>query len=878
MLRLFPIKDQGSKKDQLQSCLMIIAALLLITYALVLTLAPAVRYHTSSERYRFDHWLGVAVWFAVFALLHWQTTRKAANRDPYLLPIVGLLTSIGLMMIWRLYPALGLRQTIWLAIAGMVVFLGLQFQIFIDYLRRYKYIWLVLGLILTALTIIFGENPNGAGPALWLQVFGVYFQPSEPLKLLLIAYLAGFFTDRLSVRHRTLETILPTFIMTGLALLLLVSQKDLGTASIFLVVYLALLFTINGDRSIIWITPLIILLAGAVGYFFIDVVRLRLNTWVNPFGDPTGASYQVIQSMIAIAEGGVIGTGPGLGSPSLIPVSVSDFIYSAIAEETGFLGAVLIMLLIIFLIYRGIRIAIQSQNTFHRYLAIGITFYFGIQSILIIGGNIGLLPLTGVTLPFVSYGGSSLVVSFAALLILITISHNATIDENQQAIKQPRLVVMSNLLIGVLIVEILVTSLFSFWFMPSLTNRVENPRWVIDDRFKERGDILDRDDRIIVTNSGSIGEISRINNHLPLYPIIGYTNAIYGQTGIEASLYPYLRGLEGYSDWKVFWQDLIYNQPPEGLDVRLTIDLNFQETADTLLDDTPGSVILMNANSGEILAMASHPYFDAATLEEEWETLVSDENAPLINRATQGLYPAGGSLFPFVLTSQMDVINQFPDPETHLPDFIMDPNCTQPPEGELTWQLLVSDGCQSVQAYMAEMTGVDPLIDLYQTLGFYTEPSLHLRVAEVGTQEISDFDAFFRGEATINISPLQMALAASALTNEGILPAPRIVNGYQDPQGNWITLPKLGTNSQALSKERVHQVTSLLKAPDSPHWQVTASATTEEGQSITWFVAGTTLDWQGQPFTVVVTLEEHNPEKAAEIGKSLLDQAILFAE
>jgi len=333
----------------------------------------------------------------------------------------------------------------------------------------------------------------------------------------------------------------------------------------------------------LWLTPLLILILGLVGYLFLDIVKIRIDTWLKPFADPTGASYQVIQSMIAIAEGNLIGTGAGLGSPNLIPVAVSDFIFSAIAEEMGFLGVMVISISIIIFLYRGTKIVIATQNSFHRYLALGLIYYFGIQSILIIGGNIGLLPLTGVTLPFISYGGSSLLTSFIAFLILWSISDQ--IDDNVKSphINHPRFILTSWLMVAVLIIEIFTTSLISFWFRTSLVDRPENPRWVIHDRYSPRGDILDRNNQIIITNTEQDGHYERTSFHIPLYPVVGYTNSLFGQTGIEASMFSYLRGYEGYSFKTQIWHDLIYNQPPAGLDVRLTLDLDLQKRADELL-------------------------------------------------------------------------------------------------------------------------------------------------------------------------------------------------------------------------------------------------------------------------------------------------------
>lgn len=874
MISLFPTAKSPSPTDQKQSGLLTIALFIVLTFALVLSLSPIVRFHGQPAEYRIDHWTGVFVWIAAFGWLNYHSSVKLSKRDPYILPIVSLLTGIGLMTIWRLYPNMGLRQTIWIVIASSIVSLGIEFPSFIDYLRRYKYIWLSIGLVLTGLTFLIGTNPSGNGPLLWLELLGIHFQPSEFLKLFIITFLASFFTDRMVAVQKKFIIFLPTLFIVGTALILLFFQKDLGTAIIFLLIFLGFIFSKKGNHGLFLIVPIAALITIILAYSYIDIVRVRIDAWIDPFGDPSGASYQVIQSMIAIAEGGIIGSGPGLGSPSLVPVSLSDFIFSAISEELGLLGAGLIIFLYIFLIYRAIKLMVSNQHTFDRYLALGLAFYFGIQSSLIIGGNIGLLPLTGVTLPFVSYGGSSLVVSFIAMLLLMVISSRSENTHQKEFSQQRRPIILSFSLIVILSFEMVVTSLESFWFMSPLINRPENPRWVIDDRFSERGDILDRNNQPIITNSGEIGSYQRENNHIPLYPIIGYTNATYGQTGIEETMFDYLRGLEGYPDSKIFWQDLLYNQPPAGLDVRLTIDLELQKLADSLLGNESGAIVLMNAQTGEILAMASHPFFDVRNLEENWKDLINDPSAPLINRVTQGLYPPGTALFPFIAITQRDLIRENDQPGIIMKDFLDLDSCAVYPGLEPTWQSLISNGCQSIQAGLAEMTGVNNILNLFQNLNFFSPPDLRLNVAQADPPDVEDRDALYAGEGGFNLTPLQVALAASALTNQGILPAPRIVNGYQNSYGDWITLPKLGQNIQAVDTESSLWITNLLKDPDSPHWQIVSVVNTENDQNITWFVAGTIPDWQGQPTTVVVLLERNAPDLAEDIGLALLEQTI----
>jgi cell division protein FtsW (lipid II flippase) len=208
----------------------------------------------------------------------------------------------------------------------------------IDFLRRYKYILLTCGTFLVALTLIFGTNPSGSGPRLWLGYSDFYLQPSEPLKLLLIVFLSAYLADKLPSRLRTIHILYPTVILSSIVILLLVVQRDLGTASIFTALYTVIIYLATGRKRILLISLFLLAFVGVAGYYFVGIVHARVNSWISPWNDPTGSSYQIIQSLIAIANGGILGRGPGLGSPGFIPVAISDFIYAAIAEETGLIG------------------------------------------------------------------------------------------------------------------------------------------------------------------------------------------------------------------------------------------------------------------------------------------------------------------------------------------------------------------------------------------------------------------------------------------------------------------------------------------------------------------------------------------------------------
>jgi cell division protein FtsW (lipid II flippase) len=798
---------------RIQSRLLTLAAIFLFTYSLILTLAPAARARSWQVDLNWTHWIGFVIWCAVFLLLHTQVLRFLPEADPYFLPIIALLSGLGLGTIWRLAPAFGMRQAVWLLLAGLIVALGLRHRSAFRFLRRYKYIFLVAGILLTALTLLFGTNPEGSGLNLWLGCCGIYLQPSEPLKLLFLVYLAAYLADHIPLQIRLIPLIAPTAIVAGMALLLLVVQRDLGTASIFIFLYAMMLYLASGRRRVLLVSLLGLGTAGYAGYHLFDVVRLRVDAWVNPWLDPSGRSFQIIQSLMAIANGGVSGRGPGLGNPGLVPVSISDFVYTAIAEETGLAGSLALLTLIAIFIIRGLLASLRAPDHFRRLLSAGLVIYIGAQSILIIGGNTRLLPLTGVTLPFVSYGGSSLLTSFIATLLLLIISDRTGNDPAPLPRPQPYLLTGAFLSLGLLSLA-LTTGWWAIWRGPDLLTRTDNGRRSIADRYVQRGALLDRNDKPINLTEGTSADYYRVYAYPALSSIVGYTNTTYGQAGLEASLDAYLRGLQGNPASLIWIDHLLYGQPPPGLDVRLSFDLDLQARADFLLGLHKGAVVILNASTGEVLGMASHPVFDANTLDETGEALIADPDSPLLNRAAQGTYPPGDALAPFLWAAALD-----------------------------------------------GMAGQTALEGLYSALGFYTEPDLYLPVAGASTP----------GEE-LRLSPLQMALAAAVLSNQGERPEPHLAIAVKTPAEGWVFLNGSEDARLVFFPEDAGAAAREYALAGYPYWQWTALA--GEGETIfTWSIGGTMPDWQGVPVVVVALLEEELPSLADYIVRELLESA-----
>lgn len=798
----------------IQSRLLQLAALFLFLNALALTISPAVRFRTWEVDLRWGHWVGLAAWGLMALFVHRQFRRHAPDADPYIFPIAALLAGWGLLSIWRLDSGFGLRQTAWLVVSLAAVLAGLQFPHNLEILRRYKYLFLTGGLLLTALTLVLGANPGGLGPRLWLGCCGIYFQPSEPLKLLLIVYLAAYFAERNPGRASLLPLLYPTLFLTGLALLILFFQRDLGTASIFVFLYAALVYLASGRRALPLVSLAALLLLSLAGYFLVDLIRIRIQTWLDPWSDPTGRAYQIVQSVLAVANGGVEGRGLGMGAPGLVPVAHSDFIFTTLGEEYGLLGAVALFVLLALLVARGFLIALRAGSRFRRLLAAGLAAYFGAQSILIIGGNLRLLPLTGVTLPFVSYGGSSLLTSFLALLALLQISNE--LDEEPAPLPEPAPYLHTAALLGAgLIACTLAYGWWAVWRADDLLSRTDNPRRAIAERFVPRGTLLDRRNQPIASVEGEIGRYQRVYNYPALSSVIGYTHPVYGQAGLERTIDPYLRGLQGVPTLQIWWEHLLYGTPPPGLNARLSLDLTIQAAADALMEGRRGAVILMNAQTGEILAMASHPTYDANRLDER---IFAATDAPLLNRATQALYPPGDILQPFFRAEY---------------------------------------GRSQVTPAEREA--------LYQKLGFYQ--SLNLRLPESVNTNRTD----------VRLSPAQLARAAAALSNGGTCPAAQLVMAIETPAQGWVILPALGQSALCLASP---SALSLVEQQAGPFWsftgraEITSTETEDVPQSVAWFIGGTTPGWQGTPLAVVVVLENESRSQSRAIGMAVLEAAV----
>lgn len=381
-----------------------------------------------------------AVFLGIFGIAHVALRFWAPRADPYMLPVTALLAGVGILMIYRLDPERAFLQSLWLGV-GVVFFCAVLIAARrLETLAEYKYLLGLAGLALLVFTVAVAPEVHGA--RLWVRVGGIGFQPSEFAKLLLIIFFAAYLRDvreLLTVSTRRIlgvavppfRYLMPLFVVWGLSVLLMIFMKDLGTGLLFFGALLALMYVATG-RLFYVVMGLVLFGAGALAlYEVFPHVETRVDIWLNPWQDPSGSGYQIVQSLFAIASGGLFGHGLGggylltLSGGTVIPALETDFIFSALAEELGLAGAAAVLMLYMIFLYRGFRAALTATRDFPRLLAAGLTVVISLQIFLIVGGVTKLIPLTGITLPFLSYGGSSIVSNLGLLALILLVSQDS---------------------------------------------------------------------------------------------------------------------------------------------------------------------------------------------------------------------------------------------------------------------------------------------------------------------------------------------------------------------------------------------------------------------------------------------------------------------
>jgi cell division protein FtsW (lipid II flippase) len=394
----------------------------------------------------FTYWLPPVAFAFV---LHLILRRRASEADPMILPIAVVLNGLGIAMIYRLDLAsiasggaelFAFRQVMWTGVAMAIAALVILFVPSHLFLRRYVYVSMAIGiaLLLLPLVPIIGTTINGA--TLWISVFGTTFQPGEIAKIALIIFFAGYLVNRkdslavvgrkfLGVRIPRGRELGPILVIWLASIGVLVLQRDLGTSILYFGLFLVMIYVATGRAFYAGIGVAMLITGGLVASRVLDYVSRRFDAWLNPFAqenyDAVGGSYQIVQGIFGMANGGLFGTGLGGGVPQLVPLAESDFIVASLAEELGLIGFFAILALYFLLVARGLKVGFRHSDEFAKLMAVGFAFVIALQVFVVIGGVTRILPLTGLTTPLLAAGGSSLLANWIIIAMLLRLSDSA---------------------------------------------------------------------------------------------------------------------------------------------------------------------------------------------------------------------------------------------------------------------------------------------------------------------------------------------------------------------------------------------------------------------------------------------------------------------
>jgi cell division protein FtsW (lipid II flippase)/cell division protein FtsI/penicillin-binding protein 2 len=800
---------------------------------------------------------------AAFVVAHIAVRVTAPNADSAILPIVFVLAGIGITFVTRLAPDLAVKQVVWLFISIAAMIAVLVFVRRLDSLARYKYSLGAIGLILLVLPIFIGTEHYGS--KLWIEIPGVAsFQPGEIAKVLIVIFLASFLSENrelMSVAvHRVgplsiprLRMLLPMLAVWLISLAIVVWERDLGSAVLFFAVFVVMLYAATGR----WFYPIVSLFLLGIGavlsYMCFAHVRNRVQIWLDPFCDPSNASYQIAQSLYSIADGNLLGTGIGQGMSTMIPIVESDFIFSAIAEELGLLGAAAVILLFVLLAVRGLLTAARARSDLSAFMAVGLTASIGIQAFLIIGGVTGLIPLTGVTLPFMSQGGSSLLSSFIAIGLLLRCGHEGTGDQTEvegtgvsgkvfgSHLETPesgvlgrialsrRLTVLTgffSIIDAALIARLAYLQVFK---ADEIRNMSSNNHTLAKASKVQRGSILTSDG---VTLAESV--LDESGTYTRSYPqgsmaahTVGYYSTVYGTTGIESTCNDVLAGKQSYTTWSDLLNSFLGTTQTGG-DVMLTINSRIQQAAEEVLQGRVGGVVVMEPSTGAILAKASSPTYTFDQLPDLLAGTADTQDAPLYDRTTQALYTPGSTFKTITLAAVLQTGAMTLDTTVSAPASLeigggTITNHNDEELGDITLQEAFAYSSNTAFAQVATLIGADTLVSEAKSFGYGSELGADFSCTASlmpDPSEMTEWETGWAGagqpvgEHTSPAGPqttiVQNALVACAIANKGVLMEPHVIKATTDSTGTVLDATRTRALGQACSEEVAQLVGSAM--------------------------------------------------------------------
>lgn len=812
---------------------------------------------------------------AAFVAAHISTRKFAPGADPAILPVVFVLSGIGIAFVTRLAPDLAVSQVAWLFISVAAMIAVLVFVPSIEKLAEYKFTMGIAGVILLLLPMLIGTERGGS--KLWL-VFGPFsFQPGEIAKILIVLFLAAYLAENrelLSASTRKFgplalpkpRMLAPLLVMWGISLLLVVFERDLGSALLFFTFFVVMIYVCTGRVSYVIASIVLLAIGGVVCYSLFSHVQVRIQIWLDPFSDPSNKGLQIVQSLYSLADGGLVGTGIGKGLPTLIPVVESDFIFSAIGEEMGLLGGSAVLICYMLLAIRGFVTAARAKSDIAAFTAVGLTVAIAFQAFLIVGGTTKFLPLTGVTLPFMSQGGSSLLASFVIVGLLLKTGDEGTGHEAQiESAANPdgptfspaegggrgnavvhgahargrfslttaESGVLGRVALGKRLVALV--TLFTFMFallIANLTyiqvvradyyqNLPNNNHTIAKSSKVQRG-------AIITADGATLAESVRQEDgtYVRQYPLgnvathtVGYLSTQYGATGIEASLNETLTGHADYSSWLSALNAMAGIETP-GSSVVLTLNAQMQKAVESALAGHRGAIVVLDPTTGAVLAKASSPSFSYTDI---GASMTSDTGA-LVDRSTNTLYTPGSTFKTITLSAALDsnlatLDSSYKAPATLEIGGAPVTNFRGEEWSALSLKEAMAESANTVFGQVGTKVGADRLVSYARAFGygsalgqdFSTTPSLM-----PDPKEMTEWETAWAacGQPVGNhASPagpqttvMQNAVMVAAIANNGIAMNPYVVDHTLSPEGATTSKTQPRALGQAVSSQTAGQV------------------------------------------------------------------------
>ncbi len=803
---------------------------------------------------------------AAFAAAHLAIRRLAPGADPAILPLVFVLSGIGITFVTRLNPAAAVSQVFWLffSVAAMVVVLWLVPNL--EKLAQYKFTMGLVGVVLLLIPMIVGVERNGS--KLWLVLGPFSFQPGELAKILIILFLASYLAsnrEALSASMRRvgpfklpqLRMFTPMLVMWGVSLLVVIFERDLGSALLLFSFFVIMLYVCTGRVSYVIVSFALLLLGGFLCYLLFSHVQVRIQVWLDPFKDAANKGYQIVQSLYSLADGNFVGTGIGKGMPTLIPIVESDFIFSAIGEEMGLLGGAAILMCYLLFATRGLATAARAKSDVAAFTAVGLTAAIVVQTFVIVGGVTKLLPLTGVTLPFMSQGGSSLLASFIIVGLLLRAGDEATgktahIEvsttdliphaanaRDKVSVETPESGVLGRIALGNRLIRLLTTFCVMVGLLianltylqvinaKNIQSLPTNNHTIAKTAHVQRGAIITSDGVTLAESTQQDdGSYTRSYPQGPLaVHTVGYLSTRFGATGVEAAFNDTLTGNKGHASWTSALYSMAGIQTP-GSSVVLTLNSQMQVAAERALEGKTGAIVVLNPTTGAVLAKASSPAYSNDNIEGAMKG-ESGEGA-LVDRTTQSLYTPGSTFKVLSLAAALDtgtakLTSTYKAPASMSIGNAEVTNINDESWPKLTLQEALSYSANTVFGQVGDQLGASNLVSYAKAFGYGTElgrdfktkTSLMPDPNEMTTwetawaacgQPVGERSGTHTSPAGPQATVMQNAVMAATIANGGIAMNPYLIDHILSPEGATATTTQPKSLGQAVSSSTAEQV------------------------------------------------------------------------